>query len=163
MVVTRLGGSCFLELVPFLASASGVRALSEQIGQDSWSWGEKWPRGSGWTLLGLFVSPEGGVPAAAAPSQVSRPALCQEGRESWHSYCSPAQMPVCFASLPSLCCLSPDPTGVARQGAGQGPGCLRLRVPGLILFSVALNAPLPCQRVHPHCPVLILIHQVNIY
>lgn len=71
-------------------------------------------------------------------SQLSRPALCQEGRESWHSHCSLAQTPVCLHrslfplfSLPA----SPGPTGVAEWGAGQGPGCwrrLRVSWPGFV-------------------------------
>lgn len=89
-------------------------------------------------------------------AQLSRPALCQEGRESWHSYCSPAQMPVCLhpSRLPLCSPLSPDLTGVAGWGAGQGPGCLGLRVSGLISFPVVLSAPLLLhQYAHPRCPV----------
>lgn len=37
--------------------------------------------------------------------------------------------------LPPLVSLS-DPTGVAGWGAGWGPGCLGLRVSGLILFPM---------------------------
>lgn len=60
---------------------------------------------------------------------------------------------VCL-SPPPLCCLSPDPTGVARQGAGWGPGCLSLRVPSLILFPMALSAPLLLrQRASPPPPL----------
>lgn len=92
-----------------------------------------------------------------SPSQLSRPALCQEGRESWHSYCSPAQMPVCLhrASPSFSACLSPDPTGVAGGGQAEvQDGCLGLRVSSLILFSVAFSVPLlPHRCALPHCPV----------
>lgn len=98
-----------------------------------------------WVCLWLLGGGWGwGCRQQLPPSRLSRPALCQEGRESWHSYCSPAQMPVCLHHSPLALCLSlsPDPTGVAGWGAGWGPGGLYLRVSSLILFPVALSAPL---------------------
>lgn len=83
---------------------------------------------------------EGACRQQLPPSQLHQPALCQEGRESWHSYCSLAQMPVCLhhSPLPLLVSLS-DPTGVDGWGAGWGPGCLGL---SLILFPMTLSTPL---------------------
>lgn len=54
-----------------------------------------------WSWLGpsgfVYVSLGGRVcRQQLPPSQLRRPVLCQEGRESWHSYCSLAQMPVCL-------------------------------------------------------------------
>lgn len=100
------------------------------------------------------------------PSQLSRPALCQEGRESWHSYCSLVQMPVCLHHSPLRLCLSfsPDPTGVAGWGVGVGwgPGSLGLRVARL--YSLWSLAPLFCFTSVPTPIVrcLIFIHQASV-
>lgn len=81
------------------------RSLREQIGHGSWSWSEKWLRGTGWTLLGLFMSPWGrvgeGLQAAAAPLP-TQPACPVPGGQGVLAQllfaCTNARL---FASLPT--------------------------------------------------------------
>lgn len=93
---------------------------------------EKWLRGAGSTLLGFFffclLGEVGvGLKAAATPSQLSWPALCQEGRESGTAI-------VCLYKCPSVC-VWPDRCG--WEGSRLGRGYLGLRGSSQILVPMA--------------------------